>query len=72
MAHTTMQQNHGRTGPVNRVPDSSAIVVHVTLIACDRQRRGTLFFENPEFVVVGQLPEASHAFSQVWACSGRR
>jgi hypothetical protein len=52
VAQATMQQDHGRTGPVSRVPDSRPVVLHVALIVCSRQGRGALLFENPEVVVV--------------------
>jgi len=47
-----MQQYHWRAGPVCRVPDSSAVVVHVALIVCGRQGRGTMRFEIPQVVVI--------------------
>ena len=52
MAEATMQQDHGRAGPVCRVPDSSAVVIHVALIACDRQGRGAMRLEILKVVVV--------------------
>src|SRR5208282_945399 len=52
MAEATMQQDHGRAGPVCRVPDSSTVVVHVALIACDRQGHGAMGFETLKVIVV--------------------
>ena len=52
MAEATMQQDHGRAGPVCRVPNSSAVVIHVALIACDGQRRGAMRLEILKVVVV--------------------
>jgi hypothetical protein len=52
MAEATMQQYHWRAGPVCCVSDSSAVVVHVALIVCDRQGRGTMRFEIPKVVVI--------------------
>src|SRR5260370_6873700 len=54
MAQATMQENHGWTGPVSGVPDLGAVVVHVTLIARDGQRWGSVFFKSLE-VVVGRF-----------------
>ena len=42
MAEATMQQDYGRAGAVCGEPDPRAIVIHVTLIACDRQGRSTM------------------------------
>ena len=52
VAETTMQHDHGRAGPKCRVPDSRALIVHIALIARDRQGRGTVRFEILEVVVV--------------------
>jgi len=52
VTEAAMQQDHGRAGPVCRVPDSSAVVFQVALIACDRQGRGAARFEVLEVVVV--------------------
>jgi len=52
MAEATMQQDHGRARPVCRVPDSSPVVVHVTLIAGHGQGQGAMRFEILEVVVV--------------------
>ena len=52
MAEAAMQQDHGRARPVGRVLNSSTVVIHVTLVARDRQGRGALRFEFLEVVVV--------------------
>jgi hypothetical protein len=53
MAEAAMQQDHGRAGPVSRVPDPSTIAFDVALIFCNRQRRGAIRFKFAEVVVVG-------------------
>ncbi|MGA7394372.1 MAG: hypothetical protein WBW78_17085 [Terrimicrobiaceae bacterium] len=52
MAEASMQKDYGRAGAECRVPDSSAVVIRVALLACDRQGRGTMRFEIRKVVVV--------------------
>ena len=52
VAETTMQHDHGRARPKSRVPDSRALMVHIALVARDRQGRGTVRFEILEIAVV--------------------
>ena len=52
MSEATVQQDHGRAGSVCRVPDTSAVVIHMALIVRGRQRRGTMRFEILEVVVL--------------------
>ena len=52
VAEPAMQQDHGRAGAIGRVPDAGAVIVHVALLACRRQRRSALRFEFFEVVVV--------------------
>lgn len=54
VAKAAMQQDYGRTGAVCGEPDPRAIVIHVTLIACDRQGSGAMRFEILEVVVLRQ------------------
>jgi hypothetical protein len=52
MSEATVQQDHGRAGSVCRVPNTSAVVIHMALIVRGRQRRGTMRFEILEVVVL--------------------
>ena len=52
LAEAAMQKDYGRAGPECRVPDSGTFVVHVALLACDRQGGGTMRFEIRKVVVV--------------------
>ncbi len=52
MAEAAMQKDHGRAGPECRIPDSSAVVIQVALLAGDRQGGGTMRFEILKVVVV--------------------
>ena len=45
MSEAAVQQDHRKPGPISRVPDASAVVLHVAPIACDRQRRGAMRFK---------------------------
>ena len=42
MTQATMQQDHGRAGPIGSVPNSSAVMVHVAMTVRDRQGRGAM------------------------------
>src|ERR1700730_3610047 len=53
MAKAAMQQNHGRAGPVGRIPDSSTVVVQVVLFAWNRQGQSAMRFEILQVVVIG-------------------
>ena len=63
MAEAAMQQDHGRAGLIGYVPDQSTVMVNVTLIICDRQRRGTVRFKPAEVIVV-----RFHFDLHVWLC----
>jgi hypothetical protein len=52
MAEAAMQQDHGKAGPVCRVPDPSTVIFNVALIAGDRQGGGTMRCEILKVVVV--------------------
>src|ERR1700733_6090016 len=63
MAKTAMEQDYRRTRSVSRIPDPSAIMFHIALIICRRQRSGPVSFEPPEVVIVNFHADLSPALA---------
>lgn len=52
MTQSAMQQHHRWAGTVSAVPDPASLIFDVSIFVRDRQRRGTLRFELPEFGIL--------------------